>query len=1073
MPRVAFEVSSGQSRIVFPNGTQLDSIQGNGTVSQFVPTAPGLRSTEIPSEIDISPLFERALGETGIYEQETIHLEVLPTAGLRSGSTGDTIVVRPAIPAGDPHPRVVLYQDDSGGLSWHFAEGALLTNQERERLRRRGLLRDPGSPEFVIPSRTVQARGSLLNGPPRGALRGIITKIGRKILKVFVIPVGGMILERPVQQLAGAIETRVRANRVWQLGPDTYAKEPKADDADWAALDGKLALLVIHGIFSSVEGTLSLLPRSAMERWVQHYEGRVIGFNHLSVTLSPEENARFFLERAKAARQNGKFQFDILCHSRGGIVARTMVERGAEIVPNINCEFRKVYFAASPNSGSALADPEHMVDMLDVFTNLLTELPDSETTYVIETILGIIKLIAYTVEKYLPGIESMGTKGYIANVLNKATRRSPATYGAAASRYSPSLRLDNGFFTGYFASAIMDRIFKKEGKDISNDLVVPREGVYGENGHPSFPLLSPLLYEPSDLVYHTSFFQEPRTVKHIEEFFGIRDAAEISLQHDQVIAGRGGLRGGKPVESLDVQETMLRSAERMPEIVFHEIMNEGASETLTVRLSEIAVARKLDEAIRLLFAPGEDEIRLTVELSAVGFIVSGSRSTELKVKRKRDPRTEEVTFNLTAKSPGQQPVTRTITASFFRGNECVGGVNHYTTVVPVGYTGNVTPGGPSPSLPVLFSPASRQNVDLIICVREDRAQNDVFEISLQSAVAGQEYAMKDVGLMKLAGTEFADFFSKTIDPFFQSFPNDPKLTDREFDDKLAKWNDAFITRLKDLGRNLWGYLPQAFRDEYLRLMSGPWPPRSVCVFSDEMILPWELVRPSGSINGQFKELPPFGVTHIMGRWQPGRGALPQPQAFQVQKMVLLTPQYDSTPLYWAQEESNDLVKMIQGIERPSTVDRKAMDEVLDGTGAQLVHFNGHGDWDASSDLSALRLANTESIPAMAFVGRKLGMTTHPILYLNACSVGRTATNVGRPGGFAAKCLEGGWSGIVAPYWRVYDPWAKDFCINFYGKLKLGLSIGEALQELRRDQPDNFTAQSFAYFGDPNARLLLR
>ena len=139
MARVVFDVSSGQRGIIFPNGTQVESIQGSGTVTQFVSSARGLRSAENPSEIDISPQFERALAETGIYEQETIHLEVLPTEGLRSGTAEDSILVRPAIPAGDPHPRVVLYQDDSGGLSWHFAEGALLTDEERERQRRRGL----------------------------------------------------------------------------------------------------------------------------------------------------------------------------------------------------------------------------------------------------------------------------------------------------------------------------------------------------------------------------------------------------------------------------------------------------------------------------------------------------------------------------------------------------------------------------------------------------------------------------------------------------------------------------------------------------------------------------------------------------------------------------------------------------------------------------------------------------------------------------------------------------------------------------------------------------------------------
>jgi CHAT domain len=1091
MSRVALEVSSGQNRIIFANGTQIESIAGTGTATQFVPSARGLRSADNPSEIDTSPLFERALVDTGIYEQETIHLEVLPIEGLRSGTSEDTIVLRPAVPVGDPHPRVVLYQDDSGGLSWHFAEDSLLTEAQGEVLRRRGLLRAPGPPEFVIPSRTPAARASLLRGPPRGALRGMITKIGRKVFKIFVLPVGGMILANPIQELVGAIESRIRANRVWQLTADTYAKGPTADWANWAALDGKPTLLVVHGVLSSVEGMLSLLPRSALERWLQNYEGRVIGFNHVSVTLSPEENARFFLEQAKAALPNGRFQFDVLSHSRGGIVARAMAERGAEIFPELNCEFRKVYFAASPNSGSTLADPEHIVDMLDVFTNLLTELPDNETTYVIEAILGIIKLLAYTVEKYLPGIETMGSKSYIANVLNKGMRPSSAKYSGAAARYSPGLSLDNGFFTGYFASSIMGRIFENEGKGVSNDLVVPRDGVFARNGHPSFPILSPLIYEDSDLVYHTTFFREPRTIAHIEKFFEIPNGPTMEFG-DQTVASiralRGGreggefaghLRGGGGFDSTGVADEgpgpspALEAAKREPEISFHEVVSEGNSDDLSVRLSDIAEARNLDNLIELQFAPGEDEIQLTVELSAVGFSINGSHSAEMRIKQKRDPCTEEVKFRLTANTPGKQPVMRTIIATFFRGNECVGGVTHYTTVVPAGYSGSVMPGPPSIPLPVQLPPVSRENAELIIFVREDQAQSDVFEIALQSAIPGEEYAMRDVGVMKLAGTEFSNFFSKTIDPQFQTFPTDPKLTDQEFDEKLSKWNAAFITRLKDLGRTLWGYLPQTFREEYLRLMAGPRPPRSVCIFSDEMILPWELLRPSGNIDGGFKELPPFGVSHIMGRWKPGLGVLPQPQALRVQKMILFTPQYGAAPLYWADKESDELVKMIAGVERPATVDRKAIDAVLNGTGAQLVHFNGHGDWDSLSDLSALHLANGESIPAMAFVGRTLGMTTHPMLYLNACSVGRAATNVGRPGGFAAKCLEGGWSGIVAPYWRVYDPWAKDMCIRFYGKLKLGISIGEALQQLRRDYPDDFTAQSFAYFGDPNARLLLQ
>ena len=88
----------------------------------------------------------------------------------------------------------------------------------------------------------------------------------------------------------------------------------------------------------------------------------------------------------------------------------------------------------------------------------------------------------------------------------------------------------------------------------------------------------------------------------------------------------------------------------------------------------------------------------------------------------------------------------------------------------------------------------------------------------------------------------------------------------------------------------------------------------------------------------------------------------------------------------------------------------------------------------------------------------------------AAAVGRLALE---PAGFAAKCLDGGWSGVIAPYWPVYDPSAMQFCLKLYQKMKSGISIGESLQQIRRDTPDDFTAQSYAYFGDPNARMLIQ
>jgi pimeloyl-ACP methyl ester carboxylesterase len=342
---------------------------------------------------------------------------------------------------------VILYEDESGGLSWHFAEGALLTKEERAALQRRGLLRDSGGPEFVIPARSAEAMLSLTSGPPRGATRGIITKIGRKVLKILVIPVAGKVLEKPVRIIGEAIEPRVRENRVWRITPETLRTGPTSDFRDWKSLDGKRALLVVHGIFSSVEGMLSQLPASALARWSEFYEGRVIGFNHLSVTLSPEQNAKYFLELARQALLEGNCEFDVVCHSRGGIVSRAMAERGHTLVPETNCKFRSIYFVASPNAGSPLGNARHIVDMVDVFTNLLTQFPDSHLLYALESVLGVIKVLAYNSGQYFPGIVSMGTEGYITQVLNKARQPSPAIYAAAGSDYFPRAGVDNGFLT--------------------------------------------------------------------------------------------------------------------------------------------------------------------------------------------------------------------------------------------------------------------------------------------------------------------------------------------------------------------------------------------------------------------------------------------------------------------------------------------------------------------------------------------------------------------------------------------------------------------------------------------------
>ena len=192
----------------------------------------------------------------------------------------------------------------------------------------------------------------------------------------------------------------------------------------------------------------------------------------------------------------------------------------------------------------------------------------------------------------------------------------------------------------------------------------------------------------------------------------------------------------------------------------------------------------------------------------------------------------------------------------------------------------------------------------------------------------------------------------------------------------------------------------------------------------------------------------------------------------MQKFLIINPTYDQNELEWTAAEIRALQQLFPNSEVLVPADLQALQRVLDRSDLQIVHFSGHGTYDTTTnaDLSALLLEKNTVLPAITIVGKKLG-AAHPILYLNACSVGRVGMVVGRMGGFAANCLKSGWSGVIAPYWPINDESARDFSASLYKKLKLGRSIGEAIQELRVEHPNDPTFQAYSYIGDPWTRAL--
>ncbi len=1099
---------SSSETIKFGNGTKLSMRGAKGQATHWVHRRGAFR---LPAEEDTDPRLDAAFEAVGIVPQETIHLAAQATRSAEQ----DEVVLQPAPVKGKMKTvQIVMYADEAGGVSWHFPDG-FFDKRPVATPADKPVFRSAQKPVFTIPTRTAAAQSA---GPPR--LRGMVTKIGRKVFKVLVIPIASAILKNPVKWLGDKIESRYKQDLIRAVTPDNYQQRVSTPFRSWNKLRGKRSLLIIHGIFSSTEGVLSLLPRAQMLDLYQRYDGRVISYDHLTVTKDPEQNARFFLEQLAA--QRGRFSFDILTHSRGGIVTRTLTERGHELANGHNCEFPNAYMVAVPNQGSPLGDPDHMLDMVDTFTNVLTSFPDGWLTYSIEVVLGVIKLIGYTGQIALPGIASMGTKGYIPDVLNANREACETAYAAAASNYHPDPRGQNGFARGHFVNAVMDRVFTREGQRIKNDLVVPCDEVYTRNGHSSFPVRNPLVFRKDRHVWHNGFFLQDELLDDIRSHFGIADrgsqgqggaasppsdagpaspkssrkiglrkfrktgrvpqsgADDTSLQPTRrskkasrvkkTPTSRGPRRSTAATESAAPSTTVYRD----PQIDFHERVRVGKKENLTVRLNDVDAAEFLpDEMMELLIKEGEEQITLTVIPNAPGFEID-RHSEDLVIKRQRNPRTEMTRFQLTALDCGPEPVTREICMDFWHGNQCVGAATHQTVVVPRGYRGPVDGHGGGQVHPLKITDEMRTSPDLVVYVHSiNTSGQPPFLVQMRSTLPERPYEAKTVGTLDIQGDDLAEYLNSIYSDQFDNFPQEEFYeTKQEYQAAFEQWQQDLMEHLRAVGEELWDLLPKQFHHEYFALMELKQRPRSVLVHSDEMILPWELMIPHRN-EGKATNLPPLGCIHVLGRWKPGLTTKPVPQQLAVENFCAINPKYDGdNALPWSQDELKKLAKLLPHIVKVSPADKKTLrKKVLDRDDIQLVHFSGHGDYTPNNaNLNHLILAGGDKLTALVMGRSKCVKEGNPVVYMNACSVGRGGMAIGRMGGFSARLLSNGCSGVIAPYWPVVDRPAMEFALALYQQLKTGTSIGEALRELRAAHQDDPTYQAFSYFGDPWARL---
>ena len=419
---------------------------------------------------------------------------------------------------------VLVLRHPSGALTFH----APRTTTSRTR-------GGPVEVRFIAPIRQD------LGGSDLTTSRGVISKT----VKAVIVKVAGAAIDAAVgfvlSKLALAFEAGVWKSKGLKEG---WLKVTKGGLAGGRLDAGKpssteRSLLLVHGTFSNAAGAFASLAKSNFfEEVAPLYGERMFAFDHFSISRTPEENVRMLLKELP----DKAFTFDVITHSRGGLVLRNLVER-----PNAfgalasRFTLGRAVIVAAPNEGTPLATPSRWEDTVGWIANLLELFPENPFTTGAEFVAHGLVWIARHASGDLPGIHSMDGDGDLIRELQSPPGPPADRYSVLAANYNPS-----GTVLERLLDIGIDQFF-----NTANDLVVPSEGGWrvDPSGGTFIPGSRIGCFGPGgnidrDDVTHVNFFAQPETVAFLVAALNDQAQKLAPLDPAQQLPDRRLLRAG-------------------------------------------------------------------------------------------------------------------------------------------------------------------------------------------------------------------------------------------------------------------------------------------------------------------------------------------------------------------------------------------------------------------------------------------------------------------------------------------------------------------------------------------------
>jgi len=475
------------------------------------------------------------------------------------------------------------------------------------------------------------------------------------------------------------------------------------------------------------------------------------------------------------------------------------------------------------------------------------------------------------------------------------------------------------------------------------------------------------------------------------------------------------------------------------------------SSTVSVRVNLSSTAQG-NASVPLLLEKNSN-VDIVVE-AKTGFIIIGDDMKTLVVPETGDSAT--VNFKIKSDTPGKGKIR---VLAFVDGTELA----HIDLEIEVLKTEAAT-GKPTSkqSTEIIVGNAPLPDLSLLISESLYNGQTALsFRIttSEQSGLkddAGQRFYMKPFAAVPLKFPPGVYF-----QHFFEEIENLPAAADKSviasmLERKGVKLFEDIIP--EDLRKLIWKLKDQI---------------KTIKIDSDEPWIPWELCKLSGIENGSVEEGSFFCEAFEITRWIPGHGA--PKSRIDLSQLAFVVPGDSGLP--FAAKEMAGIKKLLPAKYRSEKVPASYA-QLLDALSKGIYtawHFSGHGAFIdiEHPDQSQMILENGAVFTPETISGKVKNMgKTNPLVFLNACQIGKSAWGLTGISGWAAQFLDAGAACFIGAYWSVSDDAAAGFALCFYERLLAGDSIGTAVKAARRSikKEGDPTWLAYTVFADPYAKL---